>query len=137
LFTWAGWPLLLAGAWGLIIALLLLLFTESIYLTLGVRIPVEVPRALIPSIQAVIFALIHYFARPLLIQSAVMIGLGGMAILGGVITKRFGEDRASSSHDPSTRLSAEEPPRQSQSEPPPITQKSDPEDDDSPTGMFG
>jgi len=142
LFTWAGWPLLLAGIWGLLIALSFLFFTESIFIALGVRIPAEIPRPLFPSMRVVIFAFIHYFARPLLIQSAVMIGLGGMAVLGGVIIKNLREPQTLPSSDyPSTILGGEEQMetvKKPSPDPQPKAKKPDREDDDdSPTGMFG
>ncbi len=143
LFTWVGWPLLLAGVGGLLIALLLLFFTDSIFVTLGIQIPVELPREIFPSIKAVIFGFIHYFARPLLVQSAIMIGLGVMVILGGVLIHRFKENRDWPSSDYSSRLqSFGEPDKQTkQPQPgsPPKIQKSGrkDEEEDTPTGMFG
>jgi hypothetical protein len=120
-FKWIGWPLLLAGTWGLLIALSFLYFTDSLFAGIGRQIFVEVPNTVMAPVEVVVVVFVLYFARTLLIQSGVMIGLGGITLIGGNL---IGRDRAGRIRSTSVYRSA--------------TQAPDAEkDDDTPSGMFG
>ncbi len=147
IFKWGGWPLLIMGVWALLVALLLLFFSESIFAGLGRLIFTDMPSTLLIPVEAIISSILSFLAKPLLFQSAFLIVLGGGALFLGVM---FSGDTVKqdslASPAPAFDRPVEKPkpvsqPIKPEPEPKPSPKK-DPDgeedDDDSrPTGMFG
>jgi len=150
LFKWAGWPLVLAGAWALVISLALLAFSEGILSGIGGLIFQDASRIILAPIEAVVSAILIFLSRPLLFQAAVMIVLGGGALVVGVLLSGDRERRrrvtpepaatvASQPYQASSETLQKPQPQQttSKTEPPPEEEQEDEDDDSRPTGMFG
>lgn len=130
LFKWIGWPLFLAGIWGFLISILLLIFTGSIMAVVGGLSSGTISPTVFSQFELIGVSLVQYFQRPLMIQSIVIFVLGCTSlIIGGII----GRTR--------TVRSISEPQSELQPDPPPAPtirrKRENQEDDSSPTGMFG
>lgn len=148
-FKWSGWPLLSTGGWALLIALLLLFFSESIFAGLGRLIFTEMPSALLIPLEAIISSVLGFFAKKLLFQSAILIVLGGGALFGGVMLSGDKVKQESMavpapvvSDRPVEKPKLASQPKMPETKPKPSPKKEpdgeEEEDDDSrPTGMFG
>jgi hypothetical protein len=121
-FKWIGWPLLLAGVWGLLISILLLFFTGSIIAIVGGLVSGSIPHAVFNQIEDMGVSLVQFFQRPLMFQSAVIFGLGCISLIVGVIMGRTKTEKPVS-NPPATPTLQKKPKNK--------------EDDSSPTGMFG
>jgi hypothetical protein len=149
LFKWAGWPLVLAGAWALVISLVLLFFSEGILSGMGGLIFQDAPRIILAPVEAVVSAILIFLSRPLLFQAAVMIVLGGGALVVGVllsgrerrerVTPKPATTVVSQPYQASSETVQKPQPQQatSKTEPTPEEEQEDEDDDSRPTGMFG
>jgi hypothetical protein len=121
-FKWIGWPLLLAGAWGLLISILLLLFTGSLMAILGGLVSGSIPPTVFNQIEIMGDSLVQFFQRPFLVQSAVIFGIGCISLIIGLVMERTSTKKPVTSPQPA----------------PTVQQKREnKKDDSSPTGMFG
>lgn len=122
IFKWIGWPLLIASIWGLLISILLMFFTEGILALIGGLTLGSAPTAVLNQFESIGGVLVQFFQRPLMVQSAVIFGLGCVSLLIGFMLGRKQPEKITSSLQP----------------PPVPPQNPDMEDDDNaPTGMFG
>jgi hypothetical protein len=122
LFKWGGWPLLLAGAWGLLISILLLFFTGSLLAIIGRLVSGSIPPAAFNQIELMGEPLVQYFQRSFMVQSAVIFGIGCIFLIIGSILGRTMTKKPVASPQPA-----------------PTVQKKqeNKKDESSPTGMFG
>lgn len=122
LFKWFGWPLLLAGAWGLLISILMIFFTGSLMAIVGGLVSGSVPSTVFTQIELMGGALVQFFQRPFMVQSAVIFGIGCISLIIGSILRRTMSGKPVSTPQPS----------------PTVQKKREiKKDDNSPTGMFG
>jgi hypothetical protein len=129
-FKWIGWPLLITGLWGLLISILLLVFTGSIMAVVGGLASGNIPPTVFSQIEAMGASLVQFFQRPLMVQSVVIFGFGCVSLIIGSI---IGRTR--------TEKSVSEPTPEPQPAPQPTQtvrrKKENKKDNSSPTGMFG
>ena len=144
IFKWGGWPLISTGVWALLISLLLLFFSESIFAGLGRIMFPDVSSTLLIPLEAIISSVLGFLAKPLLFQSAILIVFGGGALFMGVI---IGGDKVNQKSLESPAPISDGPTGKPKlTNQPEIKLKPSPkeesdlegdEDDSRPTGMFG
>jgi hypothetical protein len=122
IFKWIGWPLMIAGIWGLLISILLMFFTEGIMALIGGLALGSAPPVVLNQFETMGVALVKFFQRPLMVQSAAIFGLGCVSLLIGFMLGRNQPRKITSSPQP-----APVPPKTAVKE----------DNDDTPTGMFG
>ena len=143
-FNWAGWPIFLSGLVTLILGVMILFFAQGALADLNpIRGIVETsPTLLSQSIGKLVGAGLRFVARPLLIEAAAMILLGGIAIIIGILlATRAKRDNAAEIETAIPAAVIEEVPPAFPLETVEIPEEQLdhqlPDDEDRPSGMFG
>jgi hypothetical protein len=135
IFKWGGWPLLLAGIAALVFAFFLLSFERADLVGLGQRAFQEVPPFILATVQATMSAIIAAATRPMFLQAAAIIALGGASLgIALVLASRTPQPAAPDVSRAREATVKGESNAQLPSQPP---QPPPDSDEDRPTGMFG
>jgi hypothetical protein len=142
-FKWAGWPIILAGMITLILGMLLIFISQGALAELNPAAGMieSVPPVLSQSIGKLVGAGLRFVARPLLIEAAAMLLLGGIAVIIGIIlaSRAARDEPAASVPVVGSRVTGPTP----IANPVETTEYTEeqldqpPEEEDKPSGMFG
>jgi len=141
-FSWSGWPILLAGLITLVIGALLLLFSQGGLADLNPTsdMLLAAPDVLTQSLRKLIGAGLRFVARPMLIEAGAMILLGGLAVVLAIIISSRSKQTNIAETVPAVGSGVTEPtPVVTPSETLELSedQFEGSPDDDKPSGMFG